>query len=171
MCGWTGNGRPVAWPARATILRTVEVVIGPRRSVTKTYGVSGILPLQPPQGADFRAPERVCGECTVLTPRNVQQVLQIHLVPAQADQFRHPQGMAIGQQIQGGVAVTVTPLAGGRLLQSLTSSSVRYSRLRTSAFFGPRGNFPENERWLKGITFASDPIVAALPVMDFPVLV
>jgi hypothetical protein len=41
----------------------------------------------------------------VFQPRNVQQsLLQIELIPAQADEFRDTQAMTIGDQDQGGIA-------------------------------------------------------------------
>ena len=51
----------------------------------------------------------------VLQPRNVQQaLLQIELIPAQADEFRDAQAMTIGDQDQGGIARAVSAEAPRR---------------------------------------------------------
>lgn len=43
MCGWIGNGSFAANPVRVTSLRTLDAVIGPPRSETNKYGLSGHL--------------------------------------------------------------------------------------------------------------------------------
>lgn len=67
----------------------------------------------------------------VFQPRNVQQsLLQIELIPAQADEFRDTQAMTIGDQDQGGIARAMAAAARRRRISAVTSLSDRYSRLR-----------------------------------------
>jgi hypothetical protein len=49
MCGWIGKGSFASSPARAMSFLAVAGVIGPPRSVTNKYGVSG-----PPCQCDVR---------------------------------------------------------------------------------------------------------------------
>src|SRR5450755_3062811 len=50
---------------------------------------------------------------TVFTAHDVQQsLLQVYLIPTQADQFGYPQTVAIGDQDQGGIALAVAARRG-----------------------------------------------------------
>ena len=70
-----------------------------------------LLALQPAQGAQLGAADRVHTGPAVLEALDVQVSLcQVEHVPAQADQLGNPQAVTIGEQDHGGVAL---PVAAG----------------------------------------------------------
>jgi hypothetical protein len=81
-----------------------------------------ILGSQPTQGAQFVALDGVNAANRALKPLHIQAGgLEVHIRPADIDQFAHPQGMAKREQDHAGVAVTIATviIALGRLHQGL----------------------------------------------------
>ena len=67
-----------------------------------------LLALQPAQGAQLGAADRVHAGPAVLEALDMQMALrQVEHVPAQADQLGDAQAVAIGEQDHGGVAMAV----------------------------------------------------------------
>src|SRR6516165_2598369 len=92
-----------------------------------------LLALQLAQRPQLVAADGMRGWRALLDPADMQGGGgEVHLVPTQVDQLAHPQAMA--------VRIAMTPAVGLRGLTSFpTSASVRYSRVRRSAFLGRRG--------------------------------
>src|SRR5262249_46471843 len=73
-----------------------------------------LLALEPPQGAEFIAPDRMHGIGAALEPANVEvRSIEIDLRPLQGHQLAHTQTVPIAHQDHGAVPVTVPVFAGG----------------------------------------------------------
>ena len=74
-------------------------------------GAVGILPLQSAQCSQFWPTDRMGARSAILKAIDVKQPLgKVDLVPAQGNQFAHPQGMAVGNENHSCVPVPVPPL-------------------------------------------------------------
>jgi hypothetical protein len=94
------------------------VVNGEPRSLTKTKGDDG-LSVQPAQGPQLVALDRVGARGAVLDPPDVKhRAVEVDLVPAEVADVGCPQAVPVGEQDNGGVAVTIA-VAPGRLDQRL----------------------------------------------------
>jgi hypothetical protein len=73
-----------------------------------------LLPGQPAQRPQFVAPDGMRAWCALLGPADGKGgVVEVDLVPAQIDQFRHSEAVPVGQQDHGGIAVAVSIIFGG----------------------------------------------------------
>ena len=119
-------------------------------SLAEEY-VSGVrvVPLQPTQDAQLQSAQRMDRRDAVLTSRDVQEpLLQVYLIPAQADQFRYPQAVAIGDQDQGGIPPAVTADTPGSLHQR---RHLLFGKVFPASIGGIRltqRNFPFYDGWL-----------------------
>src|ERR1022692_5234 len=85
---------------------------------------------------------------TVLTAHDVQQsLLQVYLIPTQADQFRYPQTVAIGDQDQGGIALAVAADAGRSLHQRRHLLIGQVFPAPVGGIRPAQGNFPVFDGW------------------------
>lgn len=76
----------------------------------------GIPALELAQRADLGAADRVCRRQSVLHARDVQEPgFQIHLVPAQRDELRDPEAVAVGDEKEGAIARAVAAELAGPL--------------------------------------------------------
>lgn len=76
------------------------------------------FPLQFPQGPEFRPPQGMDARRPPLHPVDVEHSpREVHLIPAQRDEFRHPQAVPVREEDEGGVAVAVAPPPLRRLHQ------------------------------------------------------
>lgn len=107
-----------------------------------------ILPLQPAQGPQFRAAERMHRRYPVLPPRHMHQPLQkIHLIPAKRHQFRDPQAMPVGDQDQGRIAKPMPATPNRRGHHRLYFGFGQIFALAIFGIFTARQNFPVFEDW------------------------
>lgn len=76
------------------------------------------FPLQLPQGAKFRTPQGMHARRSLLESVDMEHPpFQVHLIPAERHQFRHPKTVPVRQEDQGRVAVAVPPSRLGRAHQ------------------------------------------------------
>jgi hypothetical protein len=125
--------------AARSIMRAKQAVVnGDPRSLSKTKG-GGAVPLEPAQGPEFIALDRVRARRAVLDPADVEHgAVEVDLVPSEVADLGRPQAVPVSEEHHGrvSVAVPVSPrglnqpldLAGGEVLPGPEVGVLRPSR-------------------------------------------
>jgi hypothetical protein len=86
---WTGKPSPASYPARGTIFRTLSAVMGPPRSLVKTWPRWSVCSrFRYLRARKLRPPQRVRTRGPILQPADVEQArLEVDGVPPHRDQL------------------------------------------------------------------------------------